>query len=138
MKTVYILRIPHGDQGTGGILFCPDNGYECRTIELPWRGNQPRVSCIPTGTYIVDPYKSPKYGNVYMVTDVEGRSYILTHWGNYAGNKSLGFKSHSEGCILLGEKHGYLNDQFAVLNSRTTVYKFLKVMNNEPFKLIII
>lgn len=138
MKTVYILRVPQGDQGTGGILYCPDTDFECRTMELPWRGNQPCISCIPKGEYIVNPYKSPKYGNVYKVEDVNGRSYILFHWGNYAGNKAEGWKSHSEGCILLGERHGYLNGQFAVLNSRTYVKKFFNTMNNEPFKLIII
>ena len=138
MKSIYIFRIPHGDQGTGGILFCPTTGFECRSIELPWRDNNVSISCIPKGTYMVEPFKSPKYGNTYIIKDVPGRSYILFHWGNWAGDKSKGFKSNSEGCILLGTKHGYLTNQFAVLNSRTTVKRFLHTMNNEPFKLTII
>lgn len=138
MKTIYIFRIPQGDQGTGGILFCPETGFECKTIELPWKHNQQSISCIPTGTYTVTPFKSPKYGSTFMITNVEGRSYILFHWGNFAGDVTKGFKSNSKGCIILGQKHGYLEGQFAVLNSRVTFYKFIHTMKNEQFKLIII
>jgi hypothetical protein len=41
------------------------------------------------------------------------------------------------GCILLGKKRGWLARQKVVLNSRITVKQFMRLMKNEPFKLII-
>ena len=61
------------------------------------------------------------------------RTYILIHSGNYAGDKSKGFKSHVMGCILLGKKSGYLGGQVAILNSRIMVRAFMEHMNYEPF-----
>lgn len=133
-----MLRAHKSDEGTGGFLFSPSTNFQCVTLEPPWRDNMVGISCIPPGTYIVKTRISPKYGKVYMVNDVQGRSYILFHAGNYAGDKSKGYKAHSTGCILLGQKHGKLGGQFAILNSRVTVRRFIKLMKYETFKLVII
>jgi hypothetical protein len=62
---------------------------------------------------------------------------VLTHWGNWAGDIKLGYKTNSEGCILLGAKRGYLLNQKAILNSRITVKKFMRLMGGNKFELII-
>ena len=49
-----------------------------------------------------------------------------------------GFKTHVEGCILLGKEFGILGKQKAILNSRITLKKFMNFMKNEEFKLKII
>ena len=69
--------------GTNGIIF---NGAQhvCRTIELPWRNNQPQVSCIPEGRYALKGRYSSKYGNHLILHGVKGRSYILIHPANNA------------------------------------------------------
>ena len=136
MKNVYLIRTSMSDQGTKGILITA--GFNCKTLELPWRDNKPNISCIPPGEYIVTIRKSPKYGKIYWVTDVKGRSWILIHSGNYAGDVSKGFKTHVNGCILLGQKYGFLGKQLAVLNSRITLRRFMNFMKYKQFKLYIV
>ncbi len=75
------------------------------TSELPWLDNKNNISCIPPGKYTVVPYSSKKWPNVWQLLDVEGRTVILIHWGNFACNVMLNGKMHetdTEGCILIG------------------------------------
>jgi len=138
MKDVFLIRTVTSDQGTEGFLTQLENNFFCRTLELPWRDNKRSVSCIPAGKYVVKIRQSPKYGKIYWVTKVPDRSWILIHSGNWAGDTGKGFKTHVQGCILLGRKHGSLADQRAVLTSRPTVKEFMRTMNYEPFKLTIV
>ena len=133
---VYIHRQERSDHGTFGSLFYED--FSCYTLELPWRDNQRNISCIPTGEYHVDIRLSPKYGRIYWVRKVPNRSYILIHSGNWAGDTSKGLNTHVNGCILLGEKKGWLQGQRAVLNSRITVRRFMEKLIYEPFTLKIL
>ena len=130
---VNLFRLKRSDQGTEGMLVTGD--FNCRTLELPWRNNQPQISCIPAGEYNVEIRISPKYGRIYWVRHVPKRTYILIHSGNYAGDKSKGFKTHVMGCILLGKQSGFLGGQVAVLNSRVAVRQFMEHMDYEPFTL---
>lgn len=136
MKQVWLFRTSTSNQGTEGIL--ATDGFFCKTLELPWRDNKRSISCIPAGEYIVKIRKSPKYGSIYWITNVEGRTWILIHSGNFAGDISKGFKTHVNGCILLGKKHGFLGKQRAILSSRITIRKFMNFMKNETFKLTIV
>lgn len=133
MKTVYLIRTRTSDQGTEGIL--TDGIFTCKTLELPWRDNSTSISCIPSDEYEVEIRNSPKFGEVYWVRNVPNRSYILIHSGNFAGDRSKGYKTHVYGCILLGKHHGYLGEQRAVLNSRITVRSFMNHMEKKKFKL---
>lgn len=133
MRDVNIFRLRRSAQGTEGLLVTGD--FNCRTLELPWKNNQKQISCIPPGEYDVEIRLSNKYGRVYWVRHVPNRTYILIHSGNYAGDKSQGFKSHVMGCILLGKKSGFLGGQVAVLNSRVAVRAFVNEMDYEPFRL---
>jgi len=138
MKSVAIFRNPSTDEGTFGRLITSDFGFNCFSLELPWRDNKPNISCIPVGIYLCKMVLSGMYGYVYTVVNVKGRSYIRIHWGNLAGDEQKKYRSHSEGCILLGDRVGRLYDQKAVLLSKITVFKFMDYMNREPFKLHII
>jgi hypothetical protein len=135
MKKVFLWRLKRHDQGTEGFLFT-DN-FSCHTLELPWRDNQRSISCIPAGTYEVKIRVSPRYGEIYWVTEVENRTYILIHSGNYAGDTKKGYKTHVNGCILLGKKMGFLGEQRAILNSRITVRKFMNHMKMDKFEMTI-
>ena len=128
-----LIRTSTSDHGTEGIFVAP--GFACYTLEPPWRDNQRSVSCIPEGEYDVVVRYSQKYKHVYWVTEVEDRTYILIHSGNFGGDISKGFKTHTNGCILLGKSKGMLGNQRAILNSRVIVRKFNNLMNFEPFKL---
>jgi hypothetical protein len=78
-------------EGTNGTLAC--NGIIiCATIELPWKNNSARISCIPEGRYRLVKRYSPKFRNHYLVNDVPYRQYILIHPANNA-------KTELKGCI---------------------------------------
>lgn len=133
---VELIRFRQSDHGSFGVLLI-DGVFFCYTIEPPQRNNLPNFSCIPAGEYKVVWHRSPRYGWVYMVTQVDGRAFVLTHPGNYGGDIKKGFKTHTQGCILLGSRLGVLGSQRAVLNSRPTVHRFFSKMNKQPFNLII-
>lgn len=138
MRSVVLLRDPSSDQGTLGRVFV-DSRLFCRSIELPARDNKTNISCIlPAGTYRCVWHKSPKYGWCYMVTGVPGRSLILIHAANWAGDRALGYRSDLRGCIALGMRSGRLAGQLAVLASKQAVSKFNRAMNRQPFDLIIL
>lgn len=137
MKKIWLIRNVTSDQGTEGFIITTE-GFNCKTLELPWRNNKKSISCIPAGEYTVVLRESPKYGRIYWVTNVQDRSWILIHSGNYAGDINKGFKTHVQGCILLGQNFGFLENQRAILNSRITLTKFMNFMNYENFKLHII
>jgi hypothetical protein len=136
---VTLIRTDTGDQGTFGYFVHPD--LLLRTCELPWRDNHRNVSCIPAGRYQVVPYHSRKFGAVWHVLDVPGRSSILIHCGNVAGDVTLGWHTHSEGCILIGKYLGHLTynnrQQRAVLSSKAAMRE-LNSLGREPFELEII
>jgi len=91
-----LIRSYH-DRGVNGVLLF--RGEEiCRTIELPWLGNRPRVSCIPEGHYPLRKRYTPRFGSHFEVVGVPGRKYILFHAANDAG-KEL------RGCIAPVLKH---------------------------------
>jgi Family of unknown function (DUF5675) len=130
---VNIFRLQKSDQGTFGKLVCP--GFQCLTLELPWKDNKPNISCIPGGEYYVKSRISPKYGKIYWVSDVPDRSFILIHPGNWAGDVSKKYRSNVNGCILLGKQRGLLAGQLAILNSRITVRRFEETLGFQPFTL---
>jgi hypothetical protein len=70
-------------QGTNGTIAC--NGIAiCATIELPWKNNSARISCIPEGRYSLIKRYSPKFKNHYLLENVQDRQYILIHPANNA------------------------------------------------------
>jgi hypothetical protein len=110
-------------------------GFEARTMELPWRGNRQNLSCIPDGDYICRVYHSRRFGTVYHITDVAGRTWILTHVGNWAGDKEKGLRSNSYGCVLMGKYHATIYGQQAVALSRATLRRWMNFMGGESFRL---
>jgi len=85
-------------------VFNERNGveYSCKTLELAWKNNERRVSCIPEGSYLIRKRWSKKYGDHFIVLEkdgshVTGRDHILIHHGNY--NRDI------LGCILVGQLH---------------------------------
>jgi len=134
MERIGLRRLRTSDTGTEGVLLLPD-GVFCGTLELPWRGNAPSVSCIPCGEYAAEIRDSPHFGKVYQVKDVPGRSFIEIHPGNFAGDVTRGLRSDVEGCILLGRSFGPLFGQLAILDSRSTVAALRTRLEDQPFRL---
>ncbi|MDH5184563.1 MAG: DUF5675 family protein [Gammaproteobacteria bacterium] len=130
-------RFETGEQGTFGRLNAI-GGFSCFTVELPDYNNAPNVSSIPLGRYTCVLYQSKKFGTVFHLTAVTGRTYILIHNGNYAGDTEKGWKTHSLGCIILGSRVGTLAGQKAVLSSRVALRRFKTHMGDGPFLLDVI
>lgn len=128
-EEVIINRTQQDDKQTLGQLTYYT--YKCKTLELPWKNNDPRISCIPAGTYRCVKRKSPKYSDHFHVTGVDGRSYILIHHGNYYTN--------TKGCILVGHGHSDINNDgyYDVTSSRDTMADLNEILPN-TFKLTII
>lgn len=132
---IHLYRYESTDHGTFGRIQI--DGKYFHTLELPWIDNKNNISCIPIGEYETDIYPSSRFGNVYLVKNVPGRSGILIHQGNFGGNKLKGLKSNIEGCILLGKSRGIISGQKCVLNSRIAVKEFMDTIHRQPFTLAI-
>lgn len=116
MMTIVVERMYYPN-GTNGSLFINDK-FICYTIELPWKENEPRNSCIPEGCYAIQKRSSPKFGQHFLITNVPNRSLILIHPANHA-------KTELQGCIapvtiLTGEGRGELSRK-AFTNFKTLV-----------------
>lgn len=98
------------------------NGFECATVERPWANNRPSVSCIPDGTYTLkrDFYYTGHY-EAFEICDVPNRSRILIHVGNTMDDL--------KGCVAVGRDLGWINDRWAVTNSRDTYQRFMQELD---------
>jgi len=103
--------------GTNGDLLL--NGDKvCSTIELPWKNNTPKISCIPEGEYELRKRYSQRFGNHFILIGVPGRSYILMHPANDA-LKEL------KGCIA---PVSFLTEEGRGSKSRMALEKISKVI----------
>ena len=112
------------DEATGEVVF------DCLTLELKDLNNKQNVSCIPEGTYSVEPRISNKYGDHLHITGVDGRGLILIHWGNFAGSDNPR-TNHPDirGCVLVGSSYGDIDGDGIneILNSKNTFKELMKV-----------
>ncbi|KAA5531785.1 DUF5675 family protein [Paenimyroides baculatum] len=100
LKRIYLATAVRGELTLNG-------KHIAYTIELPWRENKKRISCIPEGTYILRKRYSEKFKWHFVLLDVPNRSGILIHPANDA-QKEL------QGCIapvtkITGEGKGILS-----------------------------
>lgn len=137
MDQFYLSRYEGTPEHTRGILQVAGGGFECQTIEPPWKNNRPFESCIPAGNYICLPYTGDRWGPVYaMIGGVVGldkekdtRWACLIHPANYA--------HQLEGCIALGNKTGQKNGHAAVWNSKDTLSSLKNFLQYKSFLLTI-
>lgn len=134
-----LYRTVSDNQGTIGLLL---HGVIkiCFLNELPWRNNKTNISHIPEGVYQVKYLPrsaSGKYRDVYHVQNVPGRSGVLIHAGNFAGDTRKGFKTHSWGCVLPGLRLGKLSGQRSVLASSAALRKLHTITNRKDFTLVV-
>lgn len=122
-------RIIYEPKQTIGTLTVHDNQNRILakfdTLELPWKNNQRRISCIPNNIYRIKPKFSFRFGNCFEILNVLGRDCILIHSGN--------FHYQTKGCILIG--HGYRQlDSDNILdlcNSKTAMNQLKSLLKSE-------
>lgn len=127
---IILTRQPETSTCTPGIVDI--DGRTFPTIEQPDRNNEPFKSCIPLGDYKLMPYRSKKYGRVYVAVNPDLNVYfshvsvgrpddgrfkcLYFHRGSYGRN----FK----GCGGVGKQ--WLPEQEMITNTRETC----KVVNS--------
>jgi hypothetical protein len=126
---VLVLNRTYFSEGTQGVLEW--NGtIVCYTIELPWLGNQKRISCIPEGEYVLQRRFSPKFQWHLQLKNVPGRDLILIHPANDAKMELLG-------CIAPVTQHTGIgkgsSSRKAIEKLKTLVYKVMTY--NEEVKI---
>lgn len=99
MKVLEIRRVVYHIDGTFGVFMHKDTPFAL-TVEPEWKDNAVRISCIPTGSYLCQRVKSPKFGKTFEITEVPGRTHILIHGGNT--------EDDTLGCVVVAEKFGKL------------------------------
>ncbi|TXH58989.1 MAG: hypothetical protein E6Q97_00840 [Desulfurellales bacterium] len=117
---VEILRKYQDGKATIGLLSV-DGVVRWLTLELPWRNNEIKKSCIPEGDYVCEAVSNRQTSGgllmlrTFEVKNVKPRSGILFHIGNSVKD--------TEGCILLGNRL----DEDQVLNSLSAFNQFRRV-----------
>lgn len=142
MKTVFIERYSSTINGVQShVQVGTSSGAQTwHGLERPWLDNLPFESCIPTGTYALLPWKSPKYGDcrIFIGGEVginkgDGERFAcLIHPANYT--------RQLQGCLALGKnKADYYESEksSAVWSSRDAVNAFSDVLGDEPAQAII-
>ncbi|MDI9258318.1 DUF5675 family protein [Flavobacterium sedimenticola] len=128
---VLVLTRTYFPKGTNGKLEC-EGKFICYTIELPWKNNETKVSCIPEGKYFIRKRYSKKYKWHLEIIAVKNRSFILFHPANNA-------RKELNGCIAPVTK---ISGAGLGLLSRKVLVKFkaivYKAMEQKQRVLIII
>lgn len=90
-------------EGTNGELLYMDR-LVTYTIELPWKNNLARVSCIPEGRYELVKRWSLKFNWHLQIMNVSQRSFILIHPANDATQELKGCIAPV--CLITGAGKG--------------------------------
>jgi len=113
----------NGIETIGALTF---GEFHCDTLELPYKDNQHRISCIPAGKYICKKVTATAhipYEHI-SVTNVPNRDGICIHKANYV--------SDLLGCIGVGEGIIDLNKdgQLDIIKSKLTFDKLMALLPN--------
>lgn len=135
-KKIRVVRMTDDGHQTLGKLYVMEDtriDFECFTLELPWRDNKSRVSCIPKGTYDAMKMKrSPAFGYEHLwIVGVPNRSGIKIHRANKV--------EHLRGCIGVGKTQADLDKDgdLDITHSVWTLEELLKHLP-EQFKIEIV
>lgn len=119
MRELKIVRLEETDQGAIGVLLI-DGLVHCFTLE-PDSGDK-KKSQIPLGSFHVRRFHGAKWKDTFEIV-VPGHTAVLFHSGNT--------EEHTQMCVLLGEKEGWLKGDRAVLESGKAFEAFMKIMGGD-------
>jgi len=112
------------------VLFNNEQIFFCYLLELPWKNNLPKVSCIPHGRYILKKRKAFEDGSRFdyphlEVLNVPGRDKIKWHIGNYV--------HEIEGCGVPGKMLRDLNNDGLtdMVSSRLALNQLMACLEDE-------
>jgi hypothetical protein len=128
MRAATLQRNETSNQGTFG-TWESDNGFTCRTCELPWLNNNADDSCIPDGAYIVKWAVSQTKGPCYHICRVPRRSEILIHAANWP--------CELQGCLAPGLAIEIVNGSIMLMHSRLALDALETSLDRKTFQLTI-
>lgn len=134
MNGISIYRDIKSDKQTKGQLVVVNENFEviftCFTLELPWKNNERRVSCIPAGRYKIVHRRSKRFGHHLHILNVPGRDLILVHQANYV--------RQLEGCIAVGKDRIDIDGDGLkdVTSSVATMKKLMELIPEESWLVI--
>lgn len=121
MKIARLIRLEKTTDGILGVLVI-DEFIQCFTIERD-------DTFLKRGQYDCQRFHGAKYADTFEIY-VPGHTAVLFHPGNT--------EDDSKGCVLVGQKVGYVSGKRAVLESRIAFEQFMARMGNDLcFKLFI-
>ena len=125
MATFRIIRDSLVGEGpTLGRLEAGDKTFQ--TLELPWKDNVVKISCIPTGTYPVTMDWSPKFQRrMPHIMGVEWRTDILIHPANSV--------EELQGCVAIGKARNMsTNPPMLAFGARNASDEFNTWLRGQP------
>lgn len=126
---VEITRLEESGEGTFGVLRV-NKRVTCVTLEPPDVENARNVSSVPAQQYRCARHVSRRFGETFALANVPGRSGVLFHPGNTAGD--------TQGCILLGRSFGAPDEGRRVQGSRNAFEDFMRLLKgHDAFHLTI-
>lgn len=128
MKVLRVFRQYFPEQTPSDVILMDDDKnilFHFTGIELAWKDNKRRESCIPEGIYLAKKHISPKFGKCLWIQDVPDRSEILVHPANYSRQLL--------GCMALGMNFSDIDGDglVDVTESRKAVNKLLSLMGED-------
>ena len=83
---------------------------------------------------------SPRFGRLYGVANVPGRSHVLIHSANFAGDINAGWQTQLQGCIAPFRRHGAMRNSAGVMQraglvSRPALNDLMAWAGGQPFNL---
>ena len=128
MKLLRVFRQYFPEQTPSDVILMDDDKnilFHFTGIELAWKDNKRRESCIPEGIYLAKKHTSPKFGKCLWIQDVPNRSEILVHPANYSRQLL--------GCMALGMNFADIDGDglVDVTESRKAVNKLLSLMGED-------
>lgn len=132
MEAILYRRYQEDKPTLGRLVVFRDDftiAFQCATVELPWKNNERRASCIPEGVYEVKRRWSRKYKTHFHIQGTEPRTLILIHIANSI--KEL------LGCIAPGMSHSDIDNDglIDVANSGVAMRQLLSIIPTTGFRL---
>ncbi len=131
---IKLFQIRQQDNGveTLGDYFLKDGDqviFQCKTLELPFKGNQHEISCFPVGDYKCK--KVPATEAIpyeHFSIEVPGRDGIAGHIANFVVHPV-----QLKGCTAVGSKYKDLNGDGEpdIVESKVTFEKLMSLLPDE-------
>ena len=138
MKRVFFDRFGERPNSTISQIWSPDQpGLKLFALERAWMHNRSNISCIPAGVYVLTPWESPRFGEVYTFIGGSVTPFdrdvpkLAGRWGNHL--HAANSWDDLNGCAAPGFKYEERSgDYYIPPPSKQALSTFREKMGYEP------